>query len=827
MRFCLAFSMILGATLFGTSLLAAEQPNIILIYTDDQGYGDASCLNPESKFQTPNLDRLAREGISFTDAHCSDTVCTPSRYGLLTGRYSWRTALKRGVFGAEKKCLIDDDRMTIASLLRDHGYQTAMVGKWHLGMDFPGEKGNRDWTKPVLDMPLDKGFDYWFGIPASMNYGVLAWFEGRHATVPPTLYTAKKPNRMAISDYRMMPPFEKTPQETRRKLGSEGLETAPDFIDIECLTRFTDKAIEWMVHAIAKPDSSAEPKPFFLYLPYTSPHKPVVPMPEFRGQGKAGAYGEFMIETDHHVGRILAFLDEQNVADDTMIIFTSDNGPETTWKTRREKFAHRSNYIYREGKRSIYEGGHRVPFFVRWPAGIAQPGRSSGRTVCQTDVLATVAELLEAELPATAGEDSQSFLSVLTNPKDESQRLPTIHHAINGRFAIRDGKWKVCFEHKKQKIELYDLSTDPEEQHDLAANNPQVVERLTQTAAKIVIDGRTTPGPVQPNDTAHWADLTWITVEQYSAAGPKAAAVGPVPESLRKSLQLDPFYQKHVDVHSFPVLGSNKVRDAALLEAAWLVDHMIGHRPEILNALARNKVRLVVMAWNEFTTDLPEQREMEPKDYWDRRARGLGGSRRRPVVSCGEENLLGHPDDPYARENICLHEFAHAIHTLALPDIDPAFDEELKRAYEAALAAGLWKDAYAATDRGEYWAEAAQSWFDDNRENDASHNHVNTRVELIEYDPTVAKLCQRVFGDGSWRYHKPWLRDVADRRHIGELNRESLPRFQWRSPPVNTQTKQSTPGTADQCENVTVRPPTGTVTMPLPARALAQLGWKR
>ena len=191
------------ALLLASVACAAERPNVIVIYTDDQGYGDASCLNPKAKFKTPNLDRLAREGMIFTDGHCSDTVCTPSRYGLLTGRYSWRTILKRGVFGAEKECLIKDDRVTLASLFRDNGYHTAMVGKWHLGMDFPGTKGKRDWTQPVKDMPLDKGFDYFWGIPASMNYGVLAWFEGRYAKVPPTLYTSKKPSKIAIQDYRI------------------------------------------------------------------------------------------------------------------------------------------------------------------------------------------------------------------------------------------------------------------------------------------------------------------------------------------------------------------------------------------------------------------------------------------------------------------------------------------------------------------------------------------------------------------------------------------------------------------------------------------------
>jgi arylsulfatase A len=180
----------------------AAPPNIILIYTDDQGFGDASCLNPEAKFQTPNLDRLAGEGIAFTNVHSPDTVCTPSRYGLLTGRYCWRTSKKTGVLGAESTCLIASDRLT----LRGQGYDTGMVGKWHLGMDFPGTSKNRDWTQPVQDMPLDKGFDYFYGIPASLNYGVLAWFEGRYAKLPPTVYTAKKPNERH-SDYRIMPPY--------------------------------------------------------------------------------------------------------------------------------------------------------------------------------------------------------------------------------------------------------------------------------------------------------------------------------------------------------------------------------------------------------------------------------------------------------------------------------------------------------------------------------------------------------------------------------------------------------------------------------------------
>ena len=482
---------------------AKQKPNIVLIYTDDQGYGDASALNPDSKFETPNIDRLAREGLTLTDGHCSDTVCTPSRYGLLTGRYSWRTELKRGVFGAERACLIADGRMTLASLLRDSGYATGMVGKWHLGMDFPGTKGERDWSQPVKDMPLDKGFDYFWGIPASMNYGVLAWFDGRHAAVPPTLYTRKKTNAIALDDYRIKPPYQDKP------LKPADLETAPDFVDSECLTRFTDKAIAWLGKQAGAARSGE--KPFFLYLPYTSPHKPVIPLEKFRGQGKAGAYGEFMIETDHHLGRLLNALDDEKLAENTIVIYTSDNGPENTWKERIEKFGHHSSGVYREGKRSIYEGGHRVPFFIRWPAKI-KAGTKLDAPVCQTDLLATLAEMLGEPLPEGAGEDSNSFYRTLLDPKSAAERPPLIHHSSSGRFAIRSGDWKLVMEGKKksERRELYNLATDPDESSNVIKKHPEISKRLTAEITKIIKDGRSSPGSPAANDTPLWPDLVWM-----------------------------------------------------------------------------------------------------------------------------------------------------------------------------------------------------------------------------------------------------------------------------------------------------------------------------
>ena len=494
----------------GAQTASAARPNIVVIYTDDQGFGDASCLNPDAKFQTPNLDRLAKEGITFTNGHSADAVCTPSRYALLTGRYCWRTRLKKGVLGAEAPCLITDDRPTVASMLRDVGYSTCMVGKWHLGMDFPGERDSRDWSKPVLDMPLDKGFETFFGIPASLNYGVLAWFEGRHAAVPPTQFTAKKPNKRHV-DYRIMPPYQNTPEETRAVLGKAGMEIAPDFVDSECLTRFTDWAIDWMGDQVAE---SKNEKPFFLYLPYTSPHYPVCPLPEFRGQGDCGAYGEFVIETDHHVGRILNFLDEKGIADNTIVIFTSDNGPEKSYIERIKEFGHHSNAPLRGGKRDIYEGGHRVPFFVRWPNGTLGTRRWE-RPVGQVDIMATLAELVGVTLPENAAEDSVSFATVLRNPVSNWQRTPLINHDIRGRFAITEADWKLVLPHGNSGIELYDLAKDLSEKHNVASEYPEHVERLTKAATDIVIRGRSTPGRTMPNDTTYWQDLAWITADEY------------------------------------------------------------------------------------------------------------------------------------------------------------------------------------------------------------------------------------------------------------------------------------------------------------------------
>ncbi len=264
----------------------------------------------------------------------------------------------------------------------------------------------------------------------------------------------------------------------------------------------------------------------------------------------------------------------------------------------------------------------------------------------------------------------------------------------------------------------------------------------------------------------------------------RAAEPGPISARLREEWDVGRFYQKQMDVGGLPVIGSAKVSDAALAEAAWIVGHMLDGREDLLKAMRESRVRVAVMAAEEYTTDLPEHSSLKPKLFWDRRARGLGATPANPVVSCGEENLLAFPGDPYPNENIFVHEFAHAIHGTGLNKTDPTFDQRLKTTFEAAIDRGLWKNTYAATNHSEYWAEGVQSWFDDNAPRDALHNGIRTRARLKEYDPALAKLCQEVFGDGAWRYQRPAKRGPEDRRHLAGYDPDKLPRFGWREVPL-------------------------------------------
>jgi len=263
------------------------------------------------------------------------------------------------------------------------------------------------------------------------------------------------------------------------------------------------------------------------------------------------------------------------------------------------------------------------------------------------------------------------------------------------------------------------------------------------------------------------------------AEAPRYQVVSPPPQEEVERLELADFYAKYVSAGGIPVISSEKVSDYALFEAAWLIDQMLVDLDDVREALIENKVRFVVMAVDERTTDVPEHSDLNPSLWWDRRARGLGANRERPAVSCGEENLLGYPGDPYRQENILVHEFAHAIHDMGLITVDDTFDRRLRTTYEVAMAAGLWESKYASTNYHEYWAEGVQSWFGDNRENDHQHNHVNTREELIEYDPRLAAIIEEVFGDNDWQYDRPDERETSP--HLEGYDPSAAPTFAWTS----------------------------------------------
>jgi len=467
----------------------AGRPNIIFILADDLGYGDLQCLNGRSKIPTPSLNKLAAAGMTFTEAHSGSAVCTPTRYGVLTGRYAWRTRLKRGVLNGYSLPLIEANRMTVASLLKAAGYQTAIVGKWHLGLDFARRADDPkriDASKPLKRSPNRYGFDYSFIIPASLDFPPYVYVENDRVTQPPTA----SQQRQGFPEY------------------IRAGERSPDFKPAETLDLLLKRATDYVA------ERAKTKRPFFLYFPMTAPHKPVTPAKRFRRKSRLGPYGDFIVQVDWTVGQVVGAVEAAGIRRNTLIIVTSDNGSfmfrlaEDATDHLADKTVqgyrasnHTSNHIFRGTKADIYEGGHHVPYLASWPARIA-PGSQCDKPICLTDLMATCAAIVGAKLPAGAGEDSFNTLPLMLGRPWASPRAPVIHHSANGTFAVRDGKWKLILSTgsggrekptgrpDSKPFRLYDMSTDPRETTDLATTHPQVVHRLTAALKTIQTAGR-------------------------------------------------------------------------------------------------------------------------------------------------------------------------------------------------------------------------------------------------------------------------------------------------------------------------------------------------
>jgi len=498
--------------LFATLVAAADRPNVVIILADDLGIGDVSAYNENSAWQTPHIDRLASRGMSFSDAHTSSALCTPTRYGIMTGRYNWRSRQKRGGGSGVSFPLIDQERITIADLFQSEGYHTSLIGKWHLGLNWAmkagadqkdqrGDFSGIDFSKPISNGPQSQGFDYSYGLMASLSS-------------PPYIYVE---NSMPTS----MPVGSSVSHDEKAfwRLGPVG----EDFRHAEVLTNLTERSVDYLE------ERAGNEEPFFLYVTLTAPHAPIIPTTDFIGKSNASAYGDFVVQVDHAVGRITETIAADPRLANTLVFFTSDNGqsPRADFDDDELPLAGHSGSMHYRGKKfDIYEGGHRVPFIASWPGQI-KAGSSSDEVICTTDFMATVADLLQVDLPDNAAEDSYSFLPVVTGDTyDQPLREATVHHSSDGRFAIRQGDWKLIlwpgsggwaypttFEEMQRlpAFQLYNLRNDPGEVDNLMSAHPDRVDHLRDLLTQYVVNGRSIPGAPQANEgSPRWPQLEWM-----------------------------------------------------------------------------------------------------------------------------------------------------------------------------------------------------------------------------------------------------------------------------------------------------------------------------
>lgn len=477
----------------GVAAQAAKstRPNLVYVLCDDLGFGDVSALNPiRGKIPTPNIDELRAQGMAFTDCHSSCAVCTPSRYSILTGRYCWRTRLQKGVLSGFSPPLISPRRMTVGQLFQQQGYTTAAMGKWHLGLDFD----QQDFTKPITDGPLQHGFDYFFGISASLDMPPYDFIENNRWTEVPSV-------KKEFPSDNYGPVFLKGPA----RLGP----AAPDFTARKVVPTVTEKATAYI------DQRGKDRKPFFLYLALPSPHTPLVPEKRWQGKSGLGPYGDYVMETDSSIGEVLKAIQQAGLQENTIVMLASDNGCAPYINAvGLEKMGHYPSAWFRGFKSDIWEGGHRIPYIVRWP-GVVRPGSTCMQTVELTDLMATAADILGVPLPPAAGPDSVSLLPLLKGSRQPVHRY-NVYQSIDGDFAIQEGKWKLelCagsggWEQPKNKeaiagglpaVQLYDMDADIGEKTNVEAAHQDIVLQLAKDLKTCIANGRSTPGPKQAND---------------------------------------------------------------------------------------------------------------------------------------------------------------------------------------------------------------------------------------------------------------------------------------------------------------------------------------